>query len=92
MATTAQASAVAAMAITASNERFMVYLPGQFGYSPAAVSAEPAKAVTVRIEQRLLGGPEVDLDLGSHPRWREAEHVAGAVVTRNRFMLPSPVR
>src|SRR5512132_52945 len=32
----------------------------------------------------LLGGPEGDLDLDSHAGRREAEDVAGVVVTRNR--------
>src|SRR6266487_4104372 len=44
----------------------------------------PDAAQGERIEQRLLGGPEGDLDLDSHPRCGEAEHVAGVVVTRDR--------
>src|SRR5947208_16824473 len=37
-----------------------------------------------RIEQRLLGGPEGNLDLNGHARRREAEDVAGGVVPRPR--------
>src|SRR5437016_2998509 len=48
----------------------------------------PSRAVECspggRIEQRLLRGPERDLDLNGHARCREAEDLAAGVMPRRR--------
>jgi hypothetical protein len=50
----------------------------------AALSRAAGCSPGERIGQRLLGGPEGDLDLGSHLRFAEPEYVVGVVVSRVR--------